>query len=416
MKRENIVLLINAGIMIIVGLLFVVLATQIVPNQPEDYLFNQVVTLKNRENIEPIPDDEFFMVVTSKEEAYNNSNKLVGTVYTVVMGNSYGFSGPEDYDGYLELLVGIDLNDHVSVEIIELVQSNWTISGIQRYIKTVLKNVPISEVSSIPAYDATNADLMSGMTATNTTNWIKQMVLAVINFHENGIPQAPFFIGASALVSVERDAEYQPLAGITAYDYKDGDLTDQIQVIGFDEIDLSVPGSYTYTISVTDSDNNTTSLIVTLTVTGADIQMFDDAFGNGYVSVKDESFTPTATVLEKYDVTLGDNLVGYIYVLQGTTEYDTDSDIIKSGSIQVLAAIGTNNVLLGIELPAETYNHTKSAFYYSGPNGTIAYAKSLIGMSLSNIANDGPDLITGPSNSKQLVVDLLDDLKEVVLG
>jgi len=257
---------------------------------------------------------------------------------------------------------------------------------------------------------------MSGMTATNTTNWIKQMVLAVINFYENGIPQAPFFIGTSALVSVERDAEYQPLAGITAYDYKDGDLTDQIQVIGFDEIDLSVPGSYTYTISVTDSDNNTTSLIVTLTVTGADIQMFDDAFGNGYVSVKDESFTPTATVLEKYDVTLGNDLVGYIYVLQGTTDYDTDSDIIKSGSIQVLAAIGTNNVLLGIELPAETYNHTKSAFYYSGPNGTIAYAKSLIGMSLSDIANDGPDLITGPSNSKQLVVDLLDDLKEVVLG
>lgn len=414
MKRENIVLLINAGIMIIVGLLFVVLATQIVPNQPEDYLFNQVVTLKNRENIEPIPDDEFFMVVTSKEEAYNNSNKLVGTVYTVVMGNSYGFSGPEDYDGYLELLVGIDLNDRVSVEIIELVQSNWTISGIQRYIKTVLKNVPISEVSSIPAYDATNADLMSGMTATNTTNWIKQMVLSVINFHENGIPQAPFFIGASALVSVERDAEYQPLAGITAYDYKDGDLTDQIHVSGFDEVDLSVPGSYTYTISVTDSDNNTTSLIVTLTVTGADIQMFDDAFGNGYVSVKDESFTPTETVLEKYDVTLGNDLVGYIYVLQGTTEYNYEEA--KSGSIQVLAAIGTNNVLLGIELPAETYNHTKNAFYYTGPNGTIAYAKSLIGMSLSNIANDGPDLITGPSNSKQLVVDLLDDLKEVVLG
>ena len=416
MKRENIVLFINAGIMIVVGLLFVILATQIVPNKPEDYLFNQAVILKNKENIEPVPDDEFFMVVTSKEEAYSNNNKLVGTVYTVVMRNSYGYSGPEDYDGYLELLVGIDLNDRVSVEIVELVQSNWTISGIQRYIKTVLKNVPISEVSSIPAYDATNTDLMSGMTATNTTNWIKQMVLAVINFHENGIPQAPFFIGASALVSVERDAEYDPRAGITAYDYKDGDLTSQIQVTGFDTIDLSVPGSYTYTISVTDSDNNITSLIVTLTVTGADIQMFDDAFGNGYVSVKDDSFTPTATVLEKYDVTLGAELVGHIYVLQGTTDYNIDEEPIRSGSIQVLAAIGVNNVLLGIELPAETYNHTKNTFYYTGPNGTIAFAKSLIGMSLSNIANDGPDLITGPSNSKQLVVDLLDDLKEVVLG
>ncbi len=416
MKRENIVLLINTGIMIIVGLLFVVLATQIVPNQPKDYLFNQVVTLKNKENIEPIPDDEFFMVVTSKEEAYGNNNKLIGSVYTVVMGNTYGYSGPDDFNGYLELLVGIDQNDRVTVEIVELVQSNWTISGIQRYIKTLLQNVPISEVNSIPVYDATNPDLMSGMTATNTTKWIKQMVLKVIDFHENGIPQEPFFTGARAIVSVERDAEYNPRFGITAYDYKDGDLTDDIQVIGFDAIDLSVPGSYTYTISVTDSDNNTTSLIVTLTVTGADIQMFDDAFGNGYVSVKDESFISTLTVLEKYDVTLGDSLVGHIYVLQGTSDYNTDEDPVESGSIQVLAAISTNHVLLGIELPAETYNHSKGTFYYTGPNGTIAFAESLVGKSLTNIQTEGPDLITGPSNSKQLVIDLLDDLKEVVLG
>lgn len=414
MKRENLVLLINTAIMIVVGLLLLVVVTQVIPSEPEDLLFSQVVTLKNKENIQPIPDDNMYMIVHAKEEAYNNSDQLVGTVYTVLMKNTYGYSGPDDMNGYLELLVGIDLNDRVSVEIVELVQSNWTISGIQRYIKTIMQNVPISEVASIEAYDATNTDLMSGMTATNTTKWIKEMVLAAIDFHENGIPQFPFLYGASAMVSVERDDEFDPLAGITAYDYQDGDLTEDITVDGYETVNLSVSGDYTYTIQVTDSENNQTSLIVTLTVVGAEIQLFDEAFGNGYVSVKDESFVATSTVLEKYDVTFGDNPIGYVYVLQGTTMYNIDEG--NSGSIQVLAAISLDNVLLGIELPSETYNHTKGTFYYTGPNGSIAFAKSLIGTSLNDIATEGPDLITGPSRSKLLVVELLDDLKEVLLG
>ncbi|MDX9690878.1 MAG: DUF5011 domain-containing protein [Acholeplasmataceae bacterium] len=414
MKRENLVLLINTAIMIVVGLLLLVVATQLVPSEPEDLLFNQVVTLKNKENIQPIPDDNMYMIVHAKEEAYNNTDELVGTVYTVLMKNTYGYSGPDDMNGYLELLVGIDLNDRVSVEIVELVQSNWTISGIQRYIKTIMQNVPISEVASIEAYDATNTDLMSGMTATNTTNWIKEMVLAAIDFHENGIPQFPFLYGASAMVSVERDDEFDPLAGITAYDYQDGDLTEDITVVGYETVNLSVSGDYTYTIQVTDSENNQTSLIVTLTVVGAEIQLFDEAFGNGYVSVKDESFVPTATVLEKYDVTFGDDPIGYIYVLQGTTMYNVEEG--SSGSIQVLAAISLDNILLGVELPRETYNHTKQPFYYDGSNGSVAFAKSLIGTSLNDIATEGPDLITGPSRSKLLVVELLDDLKEVLLG
>ncbi|TNF07490.1 MAG: DUF5011 domain-containing protein [Bacillota bacterium] len=411
MKRENLVLIINAAIMIVVGLLLVVAATQVVPNAPEDLLFNQVVTLKNKESIQPIPDENIYMIVNSKEEAYNNSNQLVGTVYTVIMKNTYGITGPDDTNGYLELLVGIDQNDLVTVEIVELVQSNWTISGIQRYIKTVLKNVPASEVAAIAPYDATNTDLMSGMTATNTTNWIKEMVLLAIDFHENGIPQDPMLIGVEVVVAVEKDGTFEPLEGITAYDYQDGDLTEDIEVIGFDTVNLTAPGTYNYTVQVTDSDNHTTSIPVTLTVTGAEIQVFDDAFGNGYVSIKDNSFAATATVLEKYDVTLNDVAVGTIYKLTGTTIYN-DYDVL-SGDISLYVALDLDNIILQIDLPSAEYNHSKGGYYTASLDFAVEYE----GVDLAIVRTHGADILAGSTaRSRNLMIDLLEDLKEVVLG
>lgn len=410
MRRENIVLLINTSIMIIVGILLVIFATQVVPNKPEDYLFGQVVTLKNKETVEPIPLDDFFMIVHSKEEAFNTSNQLVGTVYTVIMRNSYGYATGET-DGYLELLVGIDTHDRVSVEIVKLVQSNWTISGVQRYIKTILRNVPIDQVENIDAYDATDTDMISGMTATDTTNWIKEMVLAVIDLHLTGIPQFPMIYGASTTVSVERDATFDPLDGITAYDYQDGDLTNQINTIGFDNVDLSSPGVYNYSISVTDSDNNTTTIDVTLTVVGGEIQIFDDVFGNGYVSVQDESFVATDTVLEKYDVTHSGVAVGFIYKLNGTTEYN-DWDML-SGDISIYVAISTENIILDLIFPLDEYNHSKGTYY----NQVIAFANEYKNTHLSNVRSLGTDLLAGSTaRSRNLVIDLLEDLKEVVLG
>lgn len=409
MKRENLVLIINTAIMIVVGLLLVVVATQVVPNEPKDLLFDQVVTLKNKESIQPIPDDNIYMIVNSKEEAYNNSNQLVGTVYTVLMKNTYGNAGPDDTNGYLELLVGIDLNNLVTVEIVELVQSNWTISGIQRYIKTVLKDVPANEVQAIEPYDATNTDLMSGMTATNTTNWIKEMVLLAIDFHENGIPQDPMLIGVEIVVAVEKDGTFDPLAGITAFDYQDGDLTEDITTVGYDTVNLAAPGTYNYSVEVTDSDNNTTSIPVALTVTGAEIQMFDDAFGNGYVSVKDESFTATETVLEKYDVTLNDVAVGTIYKLTGTAEY-TDGE---EGDISLYVALDVDHVILRIELPSSEYHHSKGGYY----SQSLTFAGTYQGVDLLDVRTHGTDLLAGSTaRSRNLMIDLLEDLKEVVLG
>lgn len=416
MKRENTLLLLNTIIMVVVGILLVIVATQVIPNKPEDNLFGQVVTLKNKQNIEPIPNEDFFMVVHSKEEAYNISNQLVGTVYTVVMKNTYGYGGTvNDIDGYLELLVGIDMNDRVSVEIVELVQSNWTISGIQRYIKTILQNVPKHEIENIGAYDAANPDMITGMTATDTTGWIKDIILEILILHESGIPEFPMITGVQTNVSVERDAEFNPLAGITVYDYQDGDLTDQLEAIGYESVDLSVAGVYNYSISVTDSDNNTTTIDVVLTVVGGEIQMFDDAFGNGYVSVKDDSFTTTDTVLEKYDVTLNGNPVGFIYKLTGDGIYN--DWVMLSGEITIWVAIDFDAVVLGVDIPREEYHHSKTGSYSSYYTASVNYANEFIGHNLSEVRTIETDLLAGgTAKSKELISDLLFDLKEVVLG
>jgi hypothetical protein len=249
------------------------------------------------------------------------------------------------------------------------------------------------------------------MTATNTTNWIKEMVLLAIDFHENGIPQDPMLIGVEVVVAVEKDGTFDPLAGITAFDYQDGDLTEDITTVGYDSVNLAAPGTYNYSVEVTDSDANTTSIPVTLTVTGAEIQMFDDAFGNGYVSVKDESFTATATVLEKYDVTLNDVAVGTIYKLTGTTIYNDYDQL--SGDISLYVALDVDNVILQIELPSDEYHHSKGGYY----SASLTFAADYANVDLATVRSHGTDLLAGSTaRSRNLMIDLLEDLKEVVLG
>ena len=57
---------------------------------------------------------------------------------------------------------------------------------------------------------------------------------------------------------------FDPLAGVTATDKEDGDLTSQIKVTG--NVDTTKAGVYTLAYSVTDSDNNTTRQERTITV------------------------------------------------------------------------------------------------------------------------------------------------------
>lgn len=103
--------------------------------------------------------------------------------------------------------------------------------------------------------------------------------------------------------SLKKGTAFNPLAGVTANDMEDGDLTGQITVTAND-VNVNQVGTYHVTYSVTDSDDNTVTKTVTVTVTSNDapvISAMDKSLKKG------SSFDPlagvTASDLEDGDVT-----------------------------------------------------------------------------------------------------------------
>jgi hypothetical protein len=125
----------------------------------------------------------------------------------------------------------------------------------------------------------------------------------------------------------------------------------------------------------------------------------------------------TATVLSRQLVVAvnGGQTLGYIYKLQGTSEYQTSEEPYSSGSIAVYVIVDVNHNILKINLPFDEYNHTSlnnpNNFYYKH---VTDYAALFIGRNISDSSYSSPDLTAGPSNSKQLFLDLMEDLKEVL--
>ncbi len=72
-----------------------------------------------------------------------------------------------------------------------------------------------------------------------------------------------------ATTSVKQDEVFDPLAGVTAKDNTDGDVTDRIQVIG--TVDTATPGSYPLTYLVSDTNGNQAVANRLVTVTAAPI-------------------------------------------------------------------------------------------------------------------------------------------------
>ena len=330
MKKENLFLLVNAVIMALIGLLFVVFYSQVIPNEPKDYLFGQSVQLKDTEVIEAIPSDTSYAIIHEKSIAYSASNEELGTVYNIKFKNSFGYDENGAGLGYGEFLVGISTEDLVSVEVVELVQSSWTIRGIQQAIYDAFQDIPYLEVKDIPNINV--ADLDAGTTASASTSTIRSLVTRVVNVH--------------------------------------------------------------YEISEGPADP------------------FETAYGVGYGRNLDNSFAAVGRVLSRDIVTDYDGvLVGYVYQLTGSTLYNEEEN--ETGDITVYVGVDLTNDIVVIDLPLSEYHHSTGDFYYGG---VVTFANMLLGLNLNEVETQGPDLITGPSNSKNLVIDLIVDLKEVVLG
>ena len=79
----------------------------------------------------------------------------------------------------------------------------------------------------------------------------------------------PVLNGVQASVSIEVGSDYDPLAGVTANDTQDGNLTSSIQIIGYQASWLDRPGNRSYIVRVEDSEGEITEITVTLMITAS---------------------------------------------------------------------------------------------------------------------------------------------------
>lgn len=92
--------------------------------------------------------------------------------------------------------------------------------------------------------------------SSNKTGWFIRPV-AVLG------PELPVIVGGT--YEVEKDADYDPMKNVYAFDEKDGDLSASIHVLRND-VDSSMPGEYTVVFEVTDSDLNRAEKTITVYV------------------------------------------------------------------------------------------------------------------------------------------------------
>ncbi|MBC1801435.1 immunoglobulin-like domain-containing protein [Listeria booriae] len=131
--------------------------------------------------------------------------------------------------------------------------------------------------------------------------------------------------------TLKKGASFNPMAGVSASDTEDGNLTNSVSVTAND-VDTSAVGTYHVTYSVTDSDGNTTTKTITVTVTSNDAPVivasdqtikkgkaFDVMAGVSASDLEDGNVTSGITVTAN-DVDT--NTVGTYHVTYSVTDSD----------------------------------------------------------------------------------------------
>lgn len=134
------------------------------------------------------------------------------------------------------------------------------------------------------------------------------------------VNQKPVITGADN-VTIQVGTPFDPLEGVTASDQKDGDLTSAIVVTG--TVDSNTEGVYRLTYSVTDSDNQTTTVDRTVTV----------------VDGNNQNTLPVITGVANKTITVGDAF----NPMQGVSASDAEdgnltSAIVVTGSVNTAVA------------------------------------------------------------------------------
>ncbi len=178
MKKQNLWLLINAFILLTLSVIYLVVYQTTIPKEPKDYLFSEVVELGEAEVVTPLPTIGYYTVIHTVQTATNRQGEVVGTVYHVITRNGFKID-PKDEFGYIDLLIGIDVNNKVWVQSVTINQTSTYVGGIQDYVYEYFQGIEFSDLILIPIVNV--GDLESA--ASVSTGTVKSMVGMVINYH-----------------------------------------------------------------------------------------------------------------------------------------------------------------------------------------------------------------------------------------
>jgi len=180
MSKQNLYLIINTLILLVLGLVFILLYSTVIPTEPKDKLFSQVITLDEEVVLNSLPVTGHYENLHSVQNAFNTRGDKIGVVYHVFARNGF-IDNPTDEYGYIELLVGIDLEDNVYVQIVVLQQKSVYNAAIQDYINKYYQGFSVNDFLSIPVINV--EELEAGATASTSTGSVKSLIgMAIDNY------------------------------------------------------------------------------------------------------------------------------------------------------------------------------------------------------------------------------------------
>jgi hypothetical protein len=180
MKKQTLLLIINAALITLLSVVFLLVYQNVIPKTETDKLFGTVVVLGEESVVTNIPAFGNYTIVHTEAEAFNKQGDKIGTVYLVKSVYTYfNINDP----GIIELLVGIDLNNKVTVQIVNLKQTPTYNAGIQQYVQDYFQGFATDQVILIPPMNL--EEIGAGATASLSTAKVKELVAIAIQHHIN---------------------------------------------------------------------------------------------------------------------------------------------------------------------------------------------------------------------------------------
>lgn len=133
---------------------------------------------------------------------------------------------------------------------------------------------------------------------------------------------------------------------------------------------------------------------------------YEKAYGKGYVA-ETQTFTEFKTVIGLEEVKVNDVLVGYVYITEGVSVYNTTSNPDEERNIKFAVMLDLDYKLVGYDFVE--YNHSGRTF----KERIVTYLDGLVELNVDLLQIDNHiDVVAGSTNSGNLINSMLQDLSE----